>query len=85
MKATIDKAGRVVIPSRIRSQAGFLPGTELEVTFEDGVVRLVKSVPRPRLERVDGRLVATPSGPASKRPPVDVEKLIEGERDRWPL
>jgi AbrB family looped-hinge helix DNA binding protein len=85
MMTTIDKAGRVVIPSRIRAQAGLEPGTELEVTLEEGVVRLVKSAPGPELKRVGGRLVASPSVPPEKRVHVNLGRLIEEERDRWPL
>ena len=85
MKTTIDKAGRVVIPIQIRAKAGLRPGTELDVLFEDGSVRLVKAVPPPRLVKVGKRLVAKPSVPASMLPAVDLKRLIEEERERWPL
>jgi AbrB family looped-hinge helix DNA binding protein len=84
MKTTIDRAGRVIIPAAIRTRAGLTAGTELEVILEDTDVRLVRTAPGPRLERVGKRLVARPSVPAAKRPKIDVAKLIERERNRWP-
>lgn len=84
MKTTIDRAGRVIIPASIRSRAGLTAGTELEVILEDTDVRLVRSAPGPRLERVGKRLVARPRVAAAKLPKVDVAKLIEHERNRWP-
>jgi len=84
MKTTIDKAGRVVIPACVRARAGLTPGTELDVIIEDSSIRLVHFAPGPRLERVGRRLVARPQVAARKLPKVDVAKLIEEERNRWP-
>ena len=84
MKTTIDKAGRVVIPASIRARAGLTPGAEIDVALEGGAVRLVRIAPAPKLERVGKRLVARPTVAARKRPAVDVAKLVEEERDRWP-
>jgi len=84
MRATIDKAGRVVIPSRIRSRAGLQAGADLDIRYEDGEIRIVRAVGRPHLVRVKGRWVARPTVPPEARPPVDLVDLIEQERDRWP-
>ena len=84
MKATIDKAGRLVIPAKIRSRAGLVPGTEVDVLLDEGSVRLVRLVPGPEMVRVGGRLVARPVIAADQRPAVDIEALIEEERSRWP-
>ncbi len=84
MKTTIDKAGRVVIPAPIRAQAGLSPGTELEVVLDEGSIRLVRNVPGPRLERVGKLLVARARVPAKDRPRVDMAKLVEEGRNRWP-
>lgn len=84
MKTTIDKAGRVIIPAPIRAQAGLLPGMELEVVMEEGAIRLLRNVPGPKLERVGKLLVARPRVPAKDRRKVDMAKLIEEERNRWP-
>lgn len=82
MRATIDKAGRVVIPAPIREKGRLAPGTELEVTLEDGVVCLTRAVPGPELVRRGERLVARPT--AETLPEIDFTALIEEERDRWP-
>jgi AbrB family looped-hinge helix DNA binding protein len=84
MKTTIDKAGRVVIPAPARAQAGLRPGTELEVLVEDFSVRLVRRAPGPKLVRVGGRLMARPTVAAKDVTPVDVARLIDEERNRWP-
>jgi AbrB family looped-hinge helix DNA binding protein len=80
MRTTIDKAGRVVIPAVIRARAGLTPGTEIEVSIEDGSVRLVRKVPGPKLVRVGKRLVARPTVPAAKLPRVDFSRLVAEER-----
>ena len=85
MKATIDNAGRVVIPSEMRRRAGLPPGTELEILLDDdGSVRLVRDVPGPRLQRVGRRLVARPTARRDRQPAVDVAALVDEERSRWP-
>lgn len=35
MRATIDMAGRIVVPKRLREQLGFGPGAELELDAVD--------------------------------------------------
>jgi AbrB family looped-hinge helix DNA binding protein len=85
MKAAIDKAGRVVIPSEIRRRAGLQPGTKLDIVLEDDAsVRLVRDTPGPRLHRVGRRLVARPTAKRDRLPEVDVVALLEEERSRWP-
>jgi AbrB family looped-hinge helix DNA binding protein len=55
MQATIDRAGRVVIPKQIRDALGLWPDTELEITIDGGGVRLepVRGRDRP-VEESDG-------------------------------
>jgi AbrB family looped-hinge helix DNA binding protein len=84
MKATIDKAGRVVIPAPLRERAGLVPGTELEVTLDDSGLRLERTAPPPRLVKVGRRLVARPTAPTQSRPDIDIAALVEEERNRWP-
>jgi AbrB family looped-hinge helix DNA binding protein len=36
MRTTIDTAGRLVVPKRLREQLGFAAGTEVELTAVDG-------------------------------------------------
>jgi AbrB family looped-hinge helix DNA binding protein len=84
MRSTIDKAGRVVIPAAIRDRAGLTPGSELEITADDTGVRLERVAAGPKLVRIGRRLVARPTAHPNQRPAVDVEALIEDERNRWP-
>ena len=84
MRTTIDKAGRVVIPSAIRERAGLGPGTELEITVDDFGVRLEPVAAGPRLVKVGRRTVARPTVAAERRPALDVAALVEEERNRWP-
>ena len=50
MRTTIDAAGRLVVPKRLRDELGFSPGVELELAAVDG--RLEVAVPsRVRLEQ----------------------------------
>ncbi len=84
MVTTIDKAGRVVIPAEVRKRLGLAAGTELELAIEGFSIRLVRAVAGPELIRRGGRLVARPRQAEGERPQVDVARLIEEERDRWP-
>ena len=43
MRTTIDAAGRLVVPKRLRDELGFAPGAELELSAVDG--RLEVAVP----------------------------------------
>jgi len=84
MRSTIDRAGRVVIPASIRERAGFTPGSELEITEDELGVRLQRVASGPKLVKIGRRLVARPSVAPRDRPVIDIEALIEEERNRWP-
>jgi AbrB family looped-hinge helix DNA binding protein len=84
MRTTIDKAGRVVIPAAIRERAGLTPGAELEISEQDGALRLERVAAGPRLVKVGRRLVARPTVAATERPSIDVAAIVEDERNRWP-
>ncbi len=60
MRATIDKAGRLVIPKQLREHLGLRPG-EVEVTA-DGAALRVEPIAGESLEERDGRLVIPASG-----------------------
>jgi AbrB family looped-hinge helix DNA binding protein len=84
MLTTIDKAGRVVIPAEVRKRLGLNAGTELEMVIEGFAIHLVRAVAGPQLIRRGERLVARPQAAKGERTEVDVARLIEQERDRWP-
>ena len=56
MRASIDKAGRVVIPKPLRVAAGLEPGMDLIVTMRDGVLEILPA-PAEVLQRRRGPLV----------------------------
>ncbi len=60
MRATIDKAGRLVIPKQLREHLGLRPG-EVEVTA-DGAALRVEPIAGESLQERDGRLVIPASG-----------------------
>jgi AbrB family looped-hinge helix DNA binding protein len=60
IRATIDKAGRLVIPKPLRDQIGLRPG-EVEVTAEGAALR-VEPLAGDSLEERGGRLVIPPGG-----------------------
>jgi AbrB family looped-hinge helix DNA binding protein len=60
MRATIDKAGRLVIPKPLRDHLGLRPG-EVEVTA-DGAALRVEPLVEDSLDERDGRLVIPSSG-----------------------
>lgn len=59
MKATIDKAGRLVIPKSLRDDAGLRPG-EVEVRLDGSGVR-IEAIAADSLQRHRGRLRIPPS------------------------
>ncbi|MDT5188573.1 MAG: hypothetical protein QOG79_1412 [Mycobacterium sp.] len=60
MRATIDKAGRLVIPKQLRDHLGLQPG-EVEVTA-DGAGLRVEALADDSLEERDGLLVIPAAG-----------------------
>lgn len=84
MTTTIDKAGRVVIPAELRKRLGLTAGTEVEMVVEGFALRLVRSVPGPEVVRRGKRLVVRPRVAQDARTEVEVARLIDEERDRWP-
>lgn len=60
MRATIDKAGRVVIPKPLRDQLGLRPG-EVEL-IADGSGLRIEPLAEEEVVELDGRLVIPPTG-----------------------
>ncbi len=81
MKTTIDSAGRLVIPKRIREQAGLTPGAELEVRYCNGHVEVEVAPGNVRLERRGRFLVAVSDDPDAVLTNETVQKVIEDIRN----
>ncbi len=81
MKTTMDSAGRLVIPKRIREQAGLTPGAEIEVRYCDGHVELEAAAAGNHLERRGRFLVAVSDDPTAVLTSEMVEQIIEDIRN----
>jgi AbrB family looped-hinge helix DNA binding protein len=55
MKTRITPTGKITVPAAIRSAAGLVPGTEVELQLDGESVRIVRVDPRP--ERGRGAMV----------------------------
>lgn len=59
MRASIDGAGRIVVPKPLRDQLGLVAGTTVEITRYGAGLQLVPTGPTARLVEENGVLVAT--------------------------
>ena len=84
MKATIDSAGRLVIPKSIREAARIRPGTMVELVLVGDLIEL-RPVPAKVRMRKEGRLlVATAGEETGPLSTATVEKTTEAVRERQP-
>jgi AbrB family looped-hinge helix DNA binding protein len=59
MEATIDQAGRVLLPKPLRDALGLLPGTKVDVSRYGAGLQLIPAGRTARIVAEDGALVAT--------------------------
>jgi AbrB family looped-hinge helix DNA binding protein len=57
MRATIDAAGRVVIPKSLRDAIGLGDGGEVEIQLTDGALLVSPPTVRKHVESRDGRAI----------------------------
>ena len=76
MRITIDRAGRILVPKRLRDRFNLVAGTELEIETSGDGLRLRKVVSEPTLIRKKGVLVHH----GTIRSPIDVAAFIRAER-----
>lgn len=60
MKTTIDHAGRLVVPKKIREQAGIAPGSELTIRVIDGRIEIEPAPLEVRFVKMGQLTVAVP-------------------------
>lgn len=80
MRVSIDNAGRVVVPKRVRDQLGFSPAAGLELEVVDGHLEL--SAPHE-----SAKLVSGPHGPSfaatdAEITDEDIRRTLEAVRER---
>lgn len=84
MKATIDKAGRLVVPKPIRDRMGLHPGDELMVEEFNGKIELSKPAQeRALVENENGLLSLAPDPSQSPITQEQVREELERTRE-WP-
>lgn len=71
MRATMDKAGRIVIPASLRVRVGLIPGP-VDLILDGNGIRIEIDAPDNLIEK-DGRLVIASSGAALT--PDDIREL----------
>jgi AbrB family looped-hinge helix DNA binding protein len=59
MKATLDRAGRLLVPKSLRDALGLVPGSEVDVSVYGAGLQVTPAGRTARLVDRDGRLVAT--------------------------
>ncbi|HEX4952988.1 MAG TPA: AbrB/MazE/SpoVT family DNA-binding domain-containing protein [Thermoanaerobaculia bacterium] len=77
IRASIDAAGRLVIPKPIREAAGLRPDVPLEIRYENGRVEIEPVPAEVRIEVRHGVAVAVPLSPV---PTVTTEEVEEVRR-----
>jgi AbrB family looped-hinge helix DNA binding protein len=75
----IDKAGRIVVPKKLRDALHLIPGTRLKVERSGDTLTLEPDFPERRLEMIDGLWVMTGGDPT----PIDIpESIRQGYEER---
>lgn len=78
MQATIDAAGRILLPKQLRDALGLVPGMRVDIADRGGVVQITPGGRTARIERnVAGRPVAVSETAISD---ADVFALIDAGR-----
>jgi AbrB family looped-hinge helix DNA binding protein len=81
MRTTIDAAGRLVIPKKLRDQAGLTPGMELDITFRDGRIEVEPACGQVTLVERDGFLVAVARTGTPRLSAEFIQQMIDEDRE----
>ncbi len=60
MRTAIDRAGRVIVPKKLRERLGLTGGEVLEIRERDGLLELEPAATSMELEKRGGAFVAVP-------------------------
>jgi AbrB family looped-hinge helix DNA binding protein len=80
MRATIDAAGRIVVPKLLREALGVRPGQALELQVRDGRLEIELAPVDMRLERGPHGSVAVPAEPVPTLSAEVVRETLERTR-----
>lgn len=80
MRATIDGAGRLVVPKPLRDELGLRSGQEIEVSLRNGRIEIEPVPTSMRLVDREGVLVAEPDGSLSPLTADEVRDTLERVR-----
>jgi AbrB family looped-hinge helix DNA binding protein len=80
MVATIDAAGRIVVPKALRDALGLKAGTRLEVTERDGTILMQPAAVPMRLVDRAGGPVIEPEEPLPTLTADEVRAILESGR-----
>ena len=82
MRATIDAAGRLVIPKALREGIGLADGGEVEIELTDGALLIAPPTVRKRVDDRDGRAVIVTDEDTDIAPLADhiVRDVLDGIR-----
>lgn len=72
MKATIDAAGRIVVPKSLRQALGLKPGQPLEIRAGDGRLEIEIAATPMKLKKRGKGMVAVPE---TKLPPLTADQV----------
>jgi AbrB family looped-hinge helix DNA binding protein len=82
MKTTIDRAGRLVVPKKIREAAGIVPGSELTIRVADGRIEIEPAPLEVRLVKRGSLTVAVPRKRTAPLTADDVDRTLDRLRRR---
>jgi AbrB family looped-hinge helix DNA binding protein len=81
MSATIDNAGRIVIPKSLRERAGLTAGTRVDFHYRDGHIEIAPIEVEGGWERYRGIDFPIPPGDAPDLTVPEIREAIEDTRE----
>ena len=78
MSTTIDSAGRIVVPKKMRDLYDFHPGTQLDIVAEKGGIFISAVGSRSSLVRKDGGVLVYHGGEETQ---LDIVAFIDAQRN----
>ena len=80
MRTTIDRSGRLVVPSEARRQLGLIGGEVLDVRVMNGTLEISVAPTEMHLVEQDGVLVAVPDETLPQLTGEEVRRAIDAQR-----